>query len=381
MKQAILWFTQRKDIYFGAWQAWVLRGSTRDWPGGVTPCRETKRRPKCPGDSLQQLLGPLLCPSLPAQEGEQQQYTCALTSLTSEAISWTTPEEWVVELSRPLLPLPPAMTPADAAFWPTYSWADNPWIMDQQGNVLTARQYDKIQPCAIADLHVQRIGVRTYSFVIPTVGATTHQQAKLRRWGIAILLSAPCLGIGERLGVRPTLVPRHPPHLTHDYVWESVVTGHIRGVVIATAPGQRGVIELEQQSNGIHWTLAATNTEDRYTEADCQQLRRAQDAGGIVFQAHPLLHGLPWSVPDSVANRHVLLAIKKQAFQRCKGSEYSLRPTLQGLRVAAQESAWQYAALQQTPRAVWDHGRAHGVSSMGRVSSSRTAIKSLPCRT
>jgi len=66
---------------------------------------------------------------------------------------------------------------------------------------------------------------------------------------------------------------------------------------------------------------------------------------------------LPWSVPDSVANRHVLLAIKKQAFQRCKGSEYSLRPTLQGLRVAAQESAWQYAALQQTPRAVWDHGR------------------------
>ena len=99
------------------------------------------------------------------------------------------------------------------------------------------------------------------------------------------------------------------------------------------------------------------NTADRYTVADCQQLRRAQDAGGIVFQAHPLLHGLSWTVPDSVANRHVLLAIKKQAFRRCKGSGYSLRPTLQGLRVAAQESAWQYAALQQTPRAVWDHGR------------------------
>jgi len=65
---------------------------------------------------------------------------------------------------------------------------------------------------------------------------------------------------------------------------------------------------------------------------------------------------LPWSVPDSVANRHVLLAIKKQAFRWCKGLGYSLRPTLQGLRVAAQESAWQYAALQQTPRAVWDHG-------------------------
>ena len=51
------------------------------------------------------------------------------------------------------------------------------------------------------------------------------------------------------------------------------------------------------------------------------------------------------------------MAIKKQAFWRCKGSEYSLRNTLQGLRVAAQGSAWQSAALQQIPQAVWDHGR------------------------
>ena len=146
MKHAILWLTQRKDIYFSAWQAWVFRGLTREWTAGVSPCRETTRRPKSPGDSLEQLLGPLLCPSLQAQEGEQQQYRRALTSLTSGAISWTTPEEWVVELSRPLMPLPPVMTPEDEAFWPTYSWADNPWISGQQGNVLLARKYDKFGP-------------------------------------------------------------------------------------------------------------------------------------------------------------------------------------------------------------------------------------------
>ena len=105
--------------------------------------------------------------------------------------------------------------------------------------------------------------------------ATAHQQVKLRRWGIAILLTAPCLDIGERHQVRLDLVPRHPKHLTHAYVWECIATGHIRGVLIASDPGQRGVIELEQQSNGIHSKVAATNTEDRYTTSDCQKLRRA----------------------------------------------------------------------------------------------------------
>ncbi|CAI5719351.1 unnamed protein product [Peronospora destructor] len=221
VKHAILWLTQRKDIYFLAWQAWAFRGATQDWTEGVSPRQQSgwqlSKERRTPGNTLQQLIGPLLLPTLPDPEGRQQQYTTELDSLASEAISWTTTEEWVVELSRPLRHLPRAMTPEEEAFWPAYSWAENPWIVDLQGNVLTSRQYAKLRPCTITELRLRRIGIRTYSFIISTVGATSYQQAKLRRWVLAILLSAPSLAVGQELQVRQDILLRHPPKLTRDY--------------------------------------------------------------------------------------------------------------------------------------------------------------------
>ena len=179
------------------------------------------------------------------------------------------------------------MTQEEVAFWPTYSWADNP---DQQGNVLTPRKYDRIQPCTLAELQLQRIDDRKYSFVIPPAGTKMHQQAKLRRWGLAILLSAPRLDIGEGLQVRNQLLPRHPQQLVHVYAWEYVTMGHVRGTMVDNASSQGSVIQLEQASNGIHWTVAASNIEDQQTAADCQKLRPKQHIGGIVFMG---FHGCP----------------------------------------------------------------------------------------
>ena len=73
---------------------------------------------------------------------------------------------------------------------------------------------------SIAALRVQRMRDRTYSFVIPTLWDTSHQQAKLRRWGLAILLSAPRLDIGKSLLVRQDVQPHHLPRLTQVYAWE-----------------------------------------------------------------------------------------------------------------------------------------------------------------
>ena len=43
------------------------------------------------------------------------------------------------------------------------------------------------------------------SNLLPTAGTVTYQQAKLRRWGLAILLSAPSLDVGQELQVRADL--------------------------------------------------------------------------------------------------------------------------------------------------------------------------------
>lgn len=216
------------------------------------------------------------------------------------------------------------MTHEEEVYWPAYSWADNPWILDQQGSVLTSKRYSKIRPCTIAELKLHRIEVRTYSFVIPTVGATTYQQAKLRRWGLAILLSAPSLSISQELQLRVEQFLRHPPNLTQDYTWTYTKLGCVSGIVEVSDPDQRSVINLEQNSDGIHWSIAANSIEDQRTAADCQLFQKENLDEGIVFSANPLIHGFPWSVPETIANMHVLLAIKKQVFRRYKGLESKL---------------------------------------------------------
>ena len=116
-----------------------------------------------------------------------------------------------------------------------------------------------------------------------------------------------------------------------------------------TDQGRQSAIDLEQDSGGIHWSIAANNIEDQQTAAYCRHLRKDQSAGGIVFYANPLIHGFPWSLPDTIANKHILSSLKKQPFRRYKGSYGALARTVERLRNAAEGSTWQTAALQQMP--------------------------------
>jgi predicted transcriptional regulator len=61
------------------------------------------------------------------------------------------------------------------------------------GRMLTVAKFDKIKQCTIGDLHIQRTGERAYSMRIPVHGQAEHQQAKVQRWGPAILMNSPSL--------------------------------------------------------------------------------------------------------------------------------------------------------------------------------------------
>ena len=71
-----------------------------------------------------------------------------------------------------------------------------------------------------------------------------------------------------------------------------------------------------------------------------QWLRKDQGAGGIVFHKNPLIHGFPWTVSDTIASKHVLLAYTKQPFRRYKGLDGALARTLETLRNSVESSAW-----------------------------------------
>ena len=124
---------------------------------------------------------------------------------------------------------------------------------------------------------------------------------------------------------------------------------------MGTSTKQRGIILLEQESNDTHWGIADSIIADHRTMDDCKTIRQRQAARSIVSYAHPLLHRIPWAVPDSVANKNAQLAIKKQPFRWFQGSRSALSPNLLKLQTAAQSSGWQAAAINQTPALIWAH--------------------------
>jgi hypothetical protein len=90
-------------------------------------------------------------------------------------------------------------------------------------------------------------------------------------------------------------------------------------------------------------------------QPDITKLQKQEQEGNIVFNAHPTLHGYPWSVPDTISNKHVFLAIKKQVFQEYRGTRGSITNIVAGLQQTAHDSTWHAAALQTTPNRLWAH--------------------------
>jgi hypothetical protein len=156
-----------------------------------------------------------------------------------------------------------------------------------------------------------------------------------------------------QVGTTATL--RHPTQLQHQYQWGIVSGQRILGS-FRTPPGSSTeYFELQQQPDGIHWWVGSTVKATAPMQQDIEKLQKREQEGNIVFNAHPTLHGYPWSVPDAVANKHVFLAIKKHVFREYRGTGGSIKNIVAGLQKAALESSWHAAALQKTPKQIWAH--------------------------
>ncbi|EGZ06523.1 hypothetical protein PHYSODRAFT_403313, partial [Phytophthora sojae] len=140
-------------------------------------------------------------------------------------------------------------------FWPTFLWSDNPWLREVGGAVLTRKKYHRIRVCALAELHIQRTGVASYSIAIPSpLGETKHHtRPKLGRWGLAVLLGSPPLGIAEEMRVKRELDLRHQPELQHQYLWTVNAQGAVSGVVLDDQRRKVASLWLHQHEDGILW--------------------------------------------------------------------------------------------------------------------------------
>ena len=119
-------------------------------------------------------------------------------------------------------------------YWFTYWWTDNPWLCDGIGHPMTRSKYDRIRPCSLQDLSIERTGPLIYVCHVPkAVGAVRHHRYRmLGRWALAILLGSPPLAIAQKCEVLLTmdLWNPPPPDLRQSYICVLIEPGVVRGV-------------------------------------------------------------------------------------------------------------------------------------------------------
>eukprot|EP00644_Phytophthora_capsici_P019378 jgi/Phyca11/132495/e_gw1.173.8.1 len=208
-------------------------------------------------------------------------------------------------------------------------------------------KFEGIENTQIQNLQLQRIGQDTYTVRVPLIpeGVAGHTLAKVERWALAILLSSPRIKVGERVGQPPPVSLRRPPRLRREFNWQVEGTK-----IIGWATSGEASIQLEQQEDGIHWAV----TSHINARKDANKLHKRQ--GGVIFEAHPLLHGYPWKVKTSRTNTKVLWEIKRQAKLELRAmATPHLNKLSDKLTKRAATDVWNKGQQSQTPKQLGGH--------------------------
>ena len=370
-KHALLWLTQRSDRYFSAWRQWAYRGLAHAAEHLVSPVQAGRRQPphmsRSPGREVNQTLGEWLAPTQDQVARVSSWVVAHSASLLERATSWWEGDEFVLSYSSPFPTrrLGVGEMPDEIQrFWSTFNWSANPWIRDYRGGIMTRRAYDRIEDSSLARLSISRTGPAEFAILIPKPPHQPHHHSmrKLRRWATALLLSTPAIPIGSRLDAHHPLRMRHAPPGLLPYTWNYQGAGVIEGSTLESGPNPTRRVQLHQLADGIHWRCTGHFPElaDGFTAAE-RTFRSDSQSTVFVFEAHPLLHRFPWSVPDTTPNECVITCLKRQAFAfHKKMLARRLGAFLDRLETRASTDDWQRAVLSQTPQQAWDH--SHGLT-------------------
>ena len=153
-------------------------------------------------------------------------------------------------------------------------------------------------------------------FIVPDIGslflhglgpATTHQVIVTRNCGGGqpqfCLLLRPAAFVQDL--TPPELTSRHPPPPLRDYWWirisDNLVVGKPHDCILRAAL----LTPTSWRQRGPLVCLLGRFTRFRVCFYARGGFQAAANIAGFVFLAHPLLHGFPWFVPESVANIHL----------------------------------------------------------------------------
>ncbi|OWZ07213.1 RxLR effector protein [Phytophthora megakarya] len=384
----MIWLISARDRYQQAWRylSGLLVGTVEE--PAVTPRRSLRKRRVGPSAALERNsrreVGELLAPAVTEEVALIDYVRMYLPGLIDTAAAHT-PQPMLqpaagdtiqVEADFTSIPHHKLLSPEYEAFWGTFAWAENPWIPELAAPFLSRAKYDKLQVTSIKGLGIVRKGITTYEMRLPLVVGKGHTVAKLTRLILAVLLSSPRIGIGEKLGELPPLKLRHAPEDVREVSWTVQADRTVRGTldnggeqilatqrpdglywdgkviypVIGTLDNGSEQILATQRPDGLYWDGKVIYPEAQALESGGEDLR------GMVFEAHPLLHSFPWRANERQGNRHLWAHLKKTVKRWCRGrTQKTPRAVLHKWAQERLRDSWISGLQSQTPEDLWSH--------------------------
>ncbi|KAF1315123.1 reverse transcriptase, partial [Globisporangium splendens] len=153
------------------------------------------------------------------------------------------------------------------AFWPSFQWNDNPWIIDSQGEQYTVKTVSFLKGCNLASFNVRREEERVFSVRLPTMTATlmSKRMTTLRKLVTSSILCSPEIDIDVGNQLISQQEPWSRKHTKREYKWISNGMGTITAVPVSER-SHTDYIQMQRQANGVLWTVT-----DWTGDTTCQQ--------------------------------------------------------------------------------------------------------------
>ncbi|KAF1322123.1 Rxlr effector protein, partial [Globisporangium splendens] len=240
------------------------------------------------------------------------------------------------------------------AFWPSFQWNDNPWIIDSQGEQYTVKTVPFLKECNLASFNVRREEERVFSVRLPTMKATLtfKRMTTLRKLVTSIILCSPEIEIGAGNQLNSHQEPWSRKHTKREYKWISNGMGTIIAVPVSEG-SHTDYIQMQRQANGVLWTVT-----DWAGDATCQQdvamIEEEIETVGWTFKPHPLTTHCPWLVHERTPPNSIQKTIDRARTRRLHSKLYQgLGGLIDKLNEVAKTDQWYSHVQYRLPADLW----------------------------
>ncbi|KAF1318298.1 Rxlr effector protein, partial [Globisporangium splendens] len=247
MRRTTRWLQRARDKYTEAWHEQVHQDISQNWGCCAISPKERSQNAQTrlyQTNNIHRLGWEYLCEDLVAAEGRNLAWKDDLKR-QMESLLPTLDLEWRSD----------GRAEETRAFWPSFQWNDNPWIIDSQGEKYTVKTVPFLKECNLASFNVRREEERVFSVRIPTMTATLtfKRMTTLRKLVTSIILCSPEIEIDAGNQLNSHQEPWSRKHTKREYKWISNGMGTIIAVPVSEG-SHTDYIQMQRQANGVLWT-------------------------------------------------------------------------------------------------------------------------------